>query len=335
MSAEFKILERKDVNAELDERDQFAQDTLAGLLSTPKTFSSKYFYDAKGSELFTAITDLPEYYLTKCEYEILNNEKARIAKYMEGERYNLVELGAGDGKKTRILLQYLLENNIDFRYIPIDISPTYVENLVTSLEKEFPKMEIFGIVSDYFEGMKWIHRNSSHKIFALMLGSNVGNFSLPQIDAFFRSLWFSLDNGDYVFTGFDLVKDIDTLVNAYSDKQGVTAEFNYNLLRRMNKELGANFNVDQFRHYASYDFIDQKMESYLVSLVDQTVEIKALEKKFEFKAWEAVHMEFSRKFSIEKVAAIADRSGFEVCDYLYDDQKFFCDSIWKVKKHQL
>lgn len=332
MSASYKIIDHEDFADSFSEIHAFALDVLVGLCEPRKSLPSKYFYDDTGSELFAAITELPEYYLTGCEREILETKGDAIAEFVQDEPFNLVELGAGDGRKTKVLLNYFLDAGCRFRYVPIDISEAAMSGLVTSLRTEFPNLEVRGLVSDYHSGLKWLNNRYKEKTFAMLLGSSVGNFAPAEARKFLRNVWSALDEGDNMLVGFDLKKDIELLLWAYNDRQGVTREFNFNILRRINRELGGQFDVENFRHYGTYDVLSGAMESYLVSLVHQSVFIDAIGRSFDFAPWEPIHTEYSYKYLIEDIENLAGQTGFVVERHLFDARRYFADSIWRVHK---
>jgi dimethylhistidine N-methyltransferase len=332
MKNRYKVLTHLDLEDLTDEKQAFALDVLVGLSENPKRLSSRYFYDDKGSELFQKIMDLPEYYLTRCEFDVLRRKKKRIAQLVDGESFNLVELGAGDGRKTSILLEYFLNQHYDFSYIPIDISEGAMKHLTENLETKYPDLNCNGIVAEYFNGLKWLRKLDDKKNLVLFLGSNLGNFNKPQSRVFLRNLWNALNDGDYLLTGFDLKKDIDLMVRAYNDSRGITREFNLNLLRRINRELGGNFNINKFRHYANYDVFSGAMESYLVSLENQVVYIDALNQAFDFKPYESIHTEYSYKYLESDIYDLAEATGYRIEVQLYDSKKYFVDSVWQVQK---
>lgn len=332
MNSMYKILTNLDLE-EIDiEKQSFALDVLIGLSESPKRIPSKYFYDDRGSQLFQKIMDLPEYYLTNCEFNIFQNKKQEIVALIEEQVINLVELGAGDGRKTRILIEHFLEKKIDFKYIPIDISEGAMKTLISLMKKKIPKLKIEGIVAEYFHGLKWLSKITSRRNLVLFLGSNLGNFNKPQSRVFLRNLWNTLNDGDYLVIGFDLKKDINLMRNAYNDSQGVTSDFNLNLLTRINKELGGNFDLSKFRHYANYDVFTGAMESYLVSLEKQIVFIKELSQTFDFNAWEPIHTEYSYKYLENDIIELAEATGYLLVKQLYDQEKYFVDSVWQVQK---
>ena len=332
MANTYKVLTDLDLQDLTNQDQEFSLDVLIGLSETPKRLSSRYFYDDYGSQLFQKIMDLPEYYLTKCEYDVLTNHKDKIASLLKSESINLVELGAGDGRKTSILLDYFIQQNFDFTYIPIDISEGAMKQLMDNLNQHFPALQSEGIVAEYFAGLKWLRKLTSRRNLVLFLGSNLGNFNKPQSRVFLRNLWNTLNDGDFLMTGFDLKKDINLMRRAYNDSQGITREFNLNLLRRINRDLGGNFDVEKFTHHAGYDVFTGAMESYLVSLEKQVVYIDALNQAFEFEAWEPIHTEYSYKYLESDIAELAAATGFKIETQLFDSKKYFVDSVWQVQK---
>lgn len=309
----------------------FAEDVLAGLASTPKSLSSKYFYDDEGSRLFMEIMKLPEYYLTKSEFEIFSDQTAAIFDAFAAgvSEFDLIELGAGDGTKTAVLIDHFLKQDVDFTYTPIDISKEACDALSAKFHIEFPKLKIDTRHGDYFRILKTLKGESSRRKILLFLGSNIGNFNPDQAVDFFRQLRSVMHDNDLLFIGFDLQKDPHVILDAYDDSQGVTAAFNLNLLTRMNSELGANFDVSKFSHYAIYRPVECAARSFLISREKQTVFIEALNHSFEFDQWEAIFMEISQKFSAAMIKKIADESGFEIDRTFFDGKNYYCNSLWR------
>ena len=330
MPASYQVL--KDVSASTQFKETFSLDVLIGLSETPKRIPSKYFYDSQGSRLFQAITDLPEYYLTRCEFEIFEKNKAEIADMLSGEIFNLVELGPGDARKTQVLIKYCLEKGVEFRYVPIDISESAMQDLVQLLGDKFPTLSVYGLVSSYSNALKWLKNLEARRNCVLFLGSNIGNFNRAAARVFLRSLWNAVNADDYLLIGFDLKKDIDLLLRAYNDSQGITRSFNLNLLRRINVELGGNFDLSKFRHYADYDVFSGAMESYLVSREKQKVFIQEIGQSFDFDPWEPIHTEYSYKYLESDIELLAQETGFVPYKQLYDSNRYFTDCVWKVQK---
>lgn len=314
------------------ERSQFAADVLAGLSATPKYLSSKYFYDDEGSRLFQEIMKLPEYYLTGCEQEIFSTQTDDIFRaFANGDNaFDLIELGAGDGTKTAVLVEHFLRHNADISYSPIDISQVALDALTEKFKTEFPALRMTARNGDYFKILGELKNGDGRRKILMFLGSNIGNFTGEQSVSFFRSLREVMNDDDMLFIGFDLQKDPHVIAAAYDDAAGVTAKFNLNLLTRINRELGGNFDVDRFTHCANYRPIEGSARSYLVSRVKQTVHIAALGLDFEFDAWEAVFMEISQKYSLAMIESLARESGFEVAHNFFDSRRYYCDSMWST-----
>jgi L-histidine N-alpha-methyltransferase len=314
------------------ELTRFATDVLAGLSATPKQLSSKYFYDDEGSRLFQQIMDLPEYYLTACEYEIFSRQTEDIFRaFANGDNFfDLIELGAGDGTKTAVLIDHFLRRNANITYSPIDISEEALDFLTTKFNAEFPGLRMEPKRGDYFQILRSLKNGNGRRKVLMFLGSNIGNFTRDQSLAFFRSLREVMNSNDLLFIGFDLQKDPHVIVRAYDDSQGVTARFNLNLLRRMNRELGANFDLDKWTHYAVYRPVECAARSFLISCENQVVRIDALDRDFEFEQWEAIFVEISQKYSLTMIENLALESGFSIKQNFFDSKHYYCDSLWQL-----
>lgn len=314
------------------EFDQFAADVLDGLSSTPKALSSKYFYDDEGSRLFQKIMKLPEYYLTECEFEIFRGQADEIFRLFDVEGgFDLVELGAGDGTKTAVLIKHFLGQNADIAYSPIDISSEAVGELTAKFNAEFPFLKMSARQGDYFEVLQDLCDADDRRKVILFLGSNIGNFDHESSVAFFKEIHAAMNLNDRLFVGFDLQKDPHVIAAAYDDAAGVTARFNLNLLTRINRELGGNFDIAKFVHYANYRPVEGSARSFLMSRERQTVRIRSLDRDFDFEAWEAIFMEISQKYTNEMIERLAHESGFEIVENLYDSRNYYCDSFWAPK----
>jgi L-histidine Nalpha-methyltransferase len=313
------------------ELNQFAEDVLRGLSSTPKTLSSKYFYDDEGSRLFREIMKLPEYYLTRAEHGIFTEQADAICDaFTDGaDAIDLTELGAGDGSKTAVLIEHFLRRGVDFSYSPIDISQEANDSLVKVFHARFPDLRIEPHTGDYFKVLSSLKNGSGRRKVLMFLGSNIGNFSNEQALGFFRHLRDVMNRDDRLFIGFDMQKDPRVIVAAYDDSQGITAEFNLNLLRRINRELGGDFDLSKFSHYAQYRPAECAARSFLISREKQTVNIRALDRTFDFEQWEAIFMEISQKYTRPMIEGLAAESGFEIEKEFVDTENFYVDSLWR------
>lgn len=307
---------------------QFAKDVAKGLSQRPKRLSSKYFYDEIGDKLFQDIMAMPEYYLTNAEFEIFENHKTDILNLFEGKAFDLIELGAGDGTKTKVLLNHFLAQGADFQYMPIDISDNALILLENDLRENLPELKVNPLQGDYFEVLEKLAGESQKPKVVLFLGANIGNFAKHQAVEFLEALHDTLNKGDLLLIGFDLKKDPATILDAYNDKAGITAAFNLNLLRRINRELGADFDLNAFKHWESYDPISGATRSFIVSTKKQKVYIETLDMAFRFDAWEAIDVELSQKYSLREIDHLAEITGFETKIHFFDKQNYFVDAIW-------
>lgn len=312
---------------------EIASDTLRGLSSKQKFLLSKYFYDDEGSRIFQDIMQMPEYYLTDCEFEIFTNQYEEIINaFKEGVNgFDLIELGAGDGFKTSILLKQIVKTSISSQYIPVDISAKANADLVRKLSTELPELHVKAITGDYFHELKKLNGYSGLRKVFLFLGANIGNFSDGETMLFFDQLSTLCHKGDKVLIGFDLKKSPEVIMKAYNDPHGHTRNFNLNHLARLNRELEADFKLDQFEQHTEYNPLNGAVKSFLVSKTEQTVYIAALEQSFHFGKWEPIFMELSRKFDFETIETIAENHGFKVDKQFTDNRNYFVDSLW-VKK---
>lgn len=310
---------------------EFAKEVKEGLTAYPKYLSSKYFYDEKGDALFQKIMALPEYYLTDCEFEILSTYKSKLAELFskENSTFSLFELGAGDGKKTKILLKYLTENNYNFDYRPIDISLNALTQLKSSINQEIPLVTVNPIEGTYFETLKNIKDEQQNKKVILFLGSNIGNLLHENAIDFLRQLRESMHKEDLLLMGMDLKKNPQIVLDAYNDPTGVTAAFNTNILHRINSELGATFDIEKFKHWEVYNPETGTAKSFLVSTCKQSIFIEELETAIEFEAWETIHTEISQKYDDPTVDWLAKAAGFKVIADFCDSQQYFKNYIFQ------
>jgi L-histidine Nalpha-methyltransferase len=302
-----RLAQDSDLNA-------FAKDARAGLAANPKSLLPKYLYDDLGSKLFEAICLLPEYYLTRAEREILSSYADEIAESIEGPA-RLVELGSGSADKTRYLIEALIKKQGELHYLPIDISDASLEESSLELLKTYPQLRITAYASDYFTALSATGETSlvekiGKRTIALFLGSNIGNFNPDEARAFFRAVRLVLWPGDALLVGADLKKSPDILLPAYDDPLGVTAAFNLNLLARINRELGGDFDIKKFAHRAVYNEELGRIEIYIISLAAQRVRIREIDLEARFEEGEMIHTENSYKFDLDQLAELARESGF-------------------------
>jgi dimethylhistidine N-methyltransferase len=311
---------------------EFAEDVFTGLSRMPRYISSKYFYDEKGDRLFQQIMEMEEYYLTKSELEILQNNKDYLLDYFSynNEDFDLIELGAGDGYKTKVLLEHFINRGKAFTYMPIDISGNALKLLNNRLTDLRPQLRMKSLQGDYFEMLENLHELSNKRKVVLLLGANIGNLNEKEAISFLRAVRKNLDPGDFLLIGLDLKKDPQVILNAYNDGKGITREFNLNLLDRINRELGADFNRDNFIHYPLYNPGSGEAQSYLLSTRKQDVYISAFDLTFHLEKWESIHTEISKKYNTMEIKKLAHWAGFEIVHDFYCHRQFFVDSLWKV-----
>lgn len=309
--------------------EDFAQSVRDGLRAEPKRLSSRYFYDAAGDRLFQQIMASPEYYLTDCEREILAEQGRDIARViMDGGPFDLVELGAGDGSKICHLVDALHELGAEFVFKPLDISANVLDLLEERLRPGRPWLDMQPIAGNYMDWLAEPRRADVRRVFAFM-GSNLGNFAPEAARDFLREIRRSMTRGDLLLIGLDLKKDPAVIRAAYDDAAGVTARFNLNLLTRINRELGGDFDLSGFSHQPDYDPETGVAGSWLRSERDQRVTIRALDESYDFAAGELIHMEISQKYDDAMIADIARDSGYAVAADFRDRKGWFTDQLWR------
>jgi uncharacterized SAM-dependent methyltransferase len=326
---------------------EFAQDVAAGLTAHPKHLSCRYFYDREGSRLFAAICELPEYYLTRAETEILERHARQIAALFP-EDVTVIELGSGNAVKTRLLLEALLPDR-RVRYVPIDICRPVLEESAADLLQRFPPLEIVAVAAEYHEGLRHLvgtrdegRGARNNLVFSsplapnpsslsddrprliLWLGSNIGNFTRAEAATLLRRIRDTMTSADRMLVGVDLRKDRGVLEAAYDDAAGVTAAFNLNLLARINHELNGNFGLSAFQHRAIYNQDLGRIEMYLVSTRVQSVTIGRIGLTVRFAAGETIHTENSYKYSLAEINAVAAAAGLQGQRFWQDAAGRFC-----------
>ena len=309
--------------------NQFLKDVLKGLQASPKYLNSKYFYDKKGDELFQKIMASDEYYLTNSEMDIFLRQSKEIADsiLLEEDTFDVIEFGPGDAVKSMHLVKELLKRKAIAVYFPIDISENIIGLLNQKLSKQLPDLKVHGLHGEYLHMLAQTNKLSKNKKLVLFLGANIGNFKFQEMPGFCKELNGMLSKGDLILIGFDLKKNPKKILAAYNDKEGLTSEFNLNLLTRINKELIADFNVNSFEHYATYDPDSGACKSFLVSLMTQNIYIDGTPIHFEKN--ETIFMEISQKYSIDQIDEIALQCGFTPVAYFFDKEKYFVDVLWK------
>jgi dimethylhistidine N-methyltransferase len=307
----------------------FAEEVVEGLSGSPKFLSSKYHYDDKGSRIFQEIMAMPEYYLTRCEMDIMKNRAVEIYGATSfKEHFQIIELGAGDGLKTKELLRNLLAINADFTYVPIDISEEAINILVDSMQSSLPNLKINPQVGDYFEEMDKVEAEEDCPNLVLFLGSNIGNFRPEWAINLLQHMNKHMRSGDKLIVGFDLMKDPHLIRSAYDDPHGITARFNLNLLTRINRELGGDFEVGKFGFYSFYNPANGEVRSFLYSKEDQDIEIKATRQSFQFEKNEMIWTELSKKYSLEGIEKLGKDAGFRIDRHFLDSKNYFSDSLY-------
>ncbi|MBB4079351.1 dimethylhistidine N-methyltransferase [Lewinella aquimaris] len=309
----------------------FAQDVLDGLSQEKRRLSSKWFYDSRGSELFKQIMSCPEYYLTEAEAEIYRHSAASLYEATEGQPFDLIELGAGDGTKTQLLIERFLAAGAQFTYRPIDLSASALSDLGKLIKLRWPRLEFNPIQADYFEALDRLGSSTGSRLRVVLFpGANIGNFSPTEAIGMLRNVRNFLRPGDLLFTGFDLKKDPAVVLAAYNDPAGYTAAFNLNLLSRINRELGGDFKLDCWRHWETYDPVTGAARSFLLPIEPQTIVLSEVQRSFQFRAWEPIQVEISQKYTLREIEGIADASGFDFLRHYCDGRAYFTDSLWQV-----
>jgi len=311
---------------------EFAADVRAGLTKTrQRELPSKYLYDAVGSELFEAVCLLPEYGLTRADTRLLQRHSGEIISRMPALPTHVAELGSGSGKKTRYLLEALSNHQRTF-YYPIEISPA----ALAACEKELGQLDFVSLVGyekPYLEGLRAVaaRRESGEQLCVLFLGSTIGNFDRPAADDFLGQVREALEPGDSLLLGTDLEKDVNTQLVAYDDPVGVTAAFNLNLLARINRELGADFKLRDFRHLSLWNMEERRIEMHLQSLRRQRVNIAGAGLVIRMEEGETIWTESSHKYRAPEPAEMAERAGFKQVAQWTDDEWPFAQNLWIVE----
>ncbi|WP_416360986.1 L-histidine N(alpha)-methyltransferase [Microcoleus sp. FACHB-672] len=296
-------------------------DVISGLTQIPKSLPPRYFYDDRGSELFEQICDLPDYYLTRTEAAILRRCAGSIAQLTDA--CEIVELGSGSSTKTRILLDAYNQQGYPLRYLPIDVSGGILESSARDLLKDYPSLQVHGLVATYEQALQKLTPARLPNRMISFLGSSLGNLNSGECDIFFSQITGALQAGEYFLLGIDLHKSKEVLEPAYSDSQGVTAEFNLNMLRHLNRRFKGNFDLAQFEHWAFYNEDQHQIEMHLRSLSEQRVYLRALDLTVEFEAGETIMTEISRKFDLDVMQQYLKARGLEPVQIWTDSNQWF------------
>lgn len=309
----------------------FEKEVVNGLKKKPKMLSSKFLYDTNGDCLFQEIMTLPNYYLYRSEYEIIESHIQDLTQiFYEGEEsLEIIDLGSGDGRKTKVLLDYLSKNAYNFTYRPIDISYSVLENLKNNLEQEFPGIKIQIEAGDYFEILKRLNIHTQNKKIILFLGSTIGNLPEKTAVRFLSQINSILNKNDILFLGFDRKKNPRLIWDAYNDKTGITASFVKNILYRINRELNADFDPNKFMHWTSYNPVDAVLKNQLIALEKMSVTIN--QTRIDFDVWEAIDIVISKKYSEEEVKELAEKSGLSVKMAFHDNLNYYTNYIFQTK----
>lgn len=298
--------------------DEFAVDVHRGLAQTPKRIASKYFYDARGSALFEQICEQPEYYLTRTELAILQDNAGAIARAI-GPRALLVEYGSGAGIKTRLLLDAMLD---PVGYVPVEISPSALNASIEILAEEFPDVDMLPVTADFTQPVELpASEQESRRTVVFFPGSTLGNFEQREAIALLRTMCIEMGRNGAAIVGIDLKKDAALLEAAYNDAAGVTREFTLNLLTRINRELDADFDLARFRHRAHYNPLAGRIETHIVSCTDQVVRVGS--QRYAFAKDEAMLVEYSCKYAQEDFEAMAAKAGLRVAQTWTDARRWF------------
>jgi len=314
---------------ELVSLPSYAEDVEQGLSNSPKTLPCKLFYDQAGSALFEQITRLPEYYLTRTELEILTDRSGEIAKEVR-PGVTVVELGSGTATKTTTLLQAFSSRQLRVPYVPVDISPAALAEARERVESQCPRVSVRPVIADFADGFGFLRSIPGHKL-VLYLGSSIGNFDPGPAVEMLTQIRSQLASGDALLLGTDLAKDPAILVPAYDDSQGVTEQFDKNILARLNRELGANFDLDFFRHVAIWNPQKSRMEINLESLRPQVADLGLLNVKVRFANGERIHTENSYKYTMPMVRKMLESSGFSLDATWFDHRTWFALHLARVQ----
>ncbi len=292
-----------------------------GLSASPKWLCCRFFYDSVGSHLFERICQLPEYYLTRTERALLEKYAPAII-HAAGRDLALVEFGSGSSCKTRLLLRAALAQQPTLHYTPIDISADFLRASALTLLSDYEGLSITALAAEYNDGISALPAHAGPRLL-LFLGSNIGNFTRAEAQDFLTRIRQQMQPRDRLLLGVDLLKDPAITEAAYNDAEGVTAEFNKNLLARINTELDADFDLDAFAHHAPFVAAQSRIEMHLVSLRQQTICVGALNRRFAFAQGESIHTENSHKYSLSGMASLCGSAGLGIQEFWQDEKEWY------------
>jgi L-histidine N-alpha-methyltransferase len=315
-----------DLTAQIGQAN-FARDAGAGLSSNPKQLFPKYLYDALGSKLFEAICHVEEYYPTRAETEILSRHADEIVRSVPDSQ-TLVELGSGSAEKTRKVIEAMLRIHSSLLFVPIDISPSALEESSHALLQAYPGLRIEAYAADYFDGLAALKLPEHESVLVLFLGSNIGNFQKQDATKFLQAIRKVLRPGDALLLGADLKKDRETLERAYNDSLGVTRAFILNQLARINREFGADFDLWAFGLRSVYNEHEGRIDVYLESLRDQSVVIPGLDLSINLARGERIHMENAYKYDLNELSSMAQQTGFQREQTWFDEAHRFSSNLF-------
>ncbi len=302
---------------------EFAKDILTGFTSKQKFIPDRDYYDEKGSRYFQQLMAHQDYYPTKCEHEIFQENKQEICQLFNDEAFQIIEFGAGDGYKTKLLLKECIDQNKIFEYIPIDISQKYLQDLEASLKKDIPDLTVRTLYADFFDALKLLKQTQIPRLY-LFIGNSLGGLSFTERKDFMKMLSENTNTGDLLLLGLDLKKETSLLNKAYHD---TCIEWCQYLLSRVNTELGGNLNLSNFKYYTGYDETNGEFQWFFICTKQQNVFIKRIDLTVQFKENEKIFIGRSKKFDNDDIDTLANKNGFQIIKNFFDQKHFFTDVI--------
>ena len=296
------------------------EDVRIGLLSAPRSLPPKYFYDKRGSQLFEQICDTPEYYPTRIEEKLLSRHSEEIIAQVKPSE--IMELGSGNAQKTRRLFDACEQIEHICTYAPLDVCETMLENVSEQLQSEYDWLNVYPLLGDYHAGLQHLPETQGTRLY-VFLGGTIGNFYPEQAQDFIKEIKATMQPGDYLLLGADRVKENHLLDAAYNDEQGVTAEFNLNILHVLNRELKADFNPKYFEHRAKFNSEHNRIEMYLLCTQDHIVCLQKLNEEIIFHRGDSILTEVCHKFTSDGLEELLQESGLNICEHYEPDNQYF------------